>query len=141
MVQSLSLLTVYLEIKYRVIVMECPFCCLLEKYIGRYIRVGIVVNCASDNTSYNHIYYDGYIQRKSFVDNTIRLFDAPRDGNVIFTANCDDIFELYFFPPAEVTDNEDKNIINIDIKTMVDQRFDLMNTIQYSTKEEAMDNE
>lgn len=115
-------------------IMECPFCCLLRNYIGQYIRVGIVVNCASDNTSVNHRYNDGYIQRSSFFDNTIRLYDAPRGGNVIFTACCDDIFELYFFDTVGAVN---ETVKNIDITTMVNQRFNLLNTIQDSINEEA----
>lgn len=118
--------------------MECPFCCLLRNYIGQYIRVGIVVNCASDNTNYNHRYNDGYIQRRSFFDNTIRLFDAPRGGNVIFTACCDDIFELYFF---DTVGDASVTIKNIEAKTMVEQRLSLLNKIQGSENEEAKANE
>jgi hypothetical protein len=118
--------------------MECPFCCFLRNYIGQYVRVGIVVNCASDNTSYNHRYNDGYIQRSSFFDNAIRLYDAPRGGNVIFTACCDDIFELYLFDTVGETT---ETIKNIDISTMNEQRLYLFNTIQSSTKEEAKANE
>jgi len=118
--------------------MKCPFCCLLQNYIGQYIRVGIVVNCASDNTSFNHRYNDGYIQRNSFFDNTISLYDAPRRGNVIFTACCDDIFELYFFDTVEPAV---ETIKNIDITTMTDQRLQLLNSIQGSIKEEAKANE
>ena len=115
-------------------IMECPFCCLLRCYIGQYIRVGIVVNCASDNTSFNHRYNDGYIQRGSFFDNTIRLYDSPRGGNVIFTACCEDIFELYFFDTVGTTVKE------IDTKTMIDQRIYLLNS-HGSMNEEAKANE
>lgn len=118
--------------------MKCPFCCLLKNYIGQYIRVGIVVNCASDNTSFNHRYNDGYIQRNSFSDNTFSLYDAPRGGNIIFTACCDDIFELYFFDTVSAAN---ETVKNIDITTMVDQRFNLLNAVQGNIKEEAKANE
>ncbi len=86
--------------------MKCPFCCLLQNYIGQYIRVGIVVNCASDN--------------------------------VIFTACCDDIFELYFLDTAGAAK---ETIKNIDITTIVDQRLYLLNAVQGNIKEEAKANE
>jgi len=118
--------------------MKCPFCCLLRNYIGQYIRVGIVVNCASDNTSFNHRYNDGYIQRNSFIDNTFSLYDAPRGGNVIFTACCDDIFELYFFDTVSAAN---ETVTNIDIPTMVEQRLKLLNAVQGNINGEAKANE
>ncbi|KAF5049803.1 hypothetical protein SDC9_93486 [bioreactor metagenome] len=78
--------------------MECPFCCFLKNYTGRFVGIGFVCNCCLDTTQYNHVYGFGYLRRRSFYGDSIRLYDAPRDGNVIFTANCDDIFEVYFPP-------------------------------------------
>lgn len=119
--------------------MECPFCCLLQNYIGQYIRVGIVVNCASDNTNFNHRYNDGYIQRRSFFEDTIRLYDEPMGGNVIFTACCEDIFELYFFDT--VVDMAGSTAKGVDVPTMVEQRLALLSTVQGTTNGEAKANE
>jgi hypothetical protein len=109
--------------------MDCPFCCFLRDYIGQYLRIGVVCGCDTND----HIYRDGFIRRSSFFDNTIRLFDAPIGGNVIFTACCDNIFELYIFdnagaaaPGADVPD----------IATMVEQRRSLLKSVQGSLQED-----
>lgn len=115
--------------------MECPFCCFLCDFIGQYVRIGVVTNCASDVPVFNHIYYDGFIQRRSFCNNTLRLYDDPMFGNVTFTACCDDIFEVYIFPTVTAENTEATN--KIDIPTMVEQRLELLNTIKGIKKEEA----
>lgn len=97
--------------------MECPFCCFLKNYTGRFVGIGFVCNCCLDTTQYNHVYGFGYIRRRSFYGNSIRLYDAPRDGNVIFTANCDDIFEVYF-PPNDANGPMSKE----KLKAMVEEK-------------------
>lgn len=105
--------------------MECPFCSFLRDYVGQYVRVGVVCGCDTND----HIYRDGYIRRNSFCENTIRLFDSTFNGEVIFTACCDDIFELYIFnniPGAAATDSS--NIT--DVATMMEQRRSLLKSVQ-----------
>lgn len=110
--------------------MECPFCCFLRDFIGQYVRVGVVCNCDTND----HIYRDGYIRRSSFCDNAIKLFDSPVNGEVIFTACCDDIFELYIFNNTPGV-AEDTNDIT-DIATMVEQRRSLLKSVQGNLQEE-----
>lgn len=108
--------------------MDCPFCCFLRDYIGQYVRIGVVCNCDTND----HIYRDGYIKRRSFCDNVIKLFDSPVNGDVIFTTCCDNIFEIYIFGsgvPAVATD-----ITSID--TMVEQRRNLLKSVQDNLQKE-----
>ncbi len=105
----------------------CNFCHLLKDHIGEYVRVGVVCNCDTNN----HIYRDGYIQRGSFCFGTIRLFDSAEGGNVIFTACCDDIFEVYLFPVGGNT---------IDIPTMVEQRLNFLERLQGNSQKEETTN-
>lgn len=111
--------------------MDCPFCCFLRDYIGQYVRIGVVCNCDTND----HIYRDGYIRRNSFSDNLIKLYDSPVNGDVIFTACCDNIFEIYIFdnvvPDATV---DLKNIISID--SMVEQRLNLLQTVKGNLQKE-----
>lgn len=82
-------------------------------------------NCDSND----HIYRDGYITRCSFEDNVIKLFDSPINGEVIFTTCCDNIFEVYLFPPAnspQVAAEVEKPKNIIDVATMVEQRRNLL---------------
>lgn len=97
--------------------MECPFCDFLQNYTGRFVGIGFVCNCCLDTTQFNHAYGFGYIRRRSFYGNSIRLYDAPRDGNVIFTANCDDIFEVYF-PPNDANGPMSKE----ELKAMIEEK-------------------
>ena len=62
------------------------------------LNIGFIVNCCLDNATppINHVYGAGYLRKNSFYGDSIRLYDAPRGGNVIFTGLCDDIFELHF---------------------------------------------
>ena len=115
--------------------MECPFCGLLKDFIGQYVRIGVVCNCDTND----HIYRDGFIKKTSFSNNTIKLYDSPIRGNVIFTACCDDIFEVYFFgiKPSEAFD---KNKI-IDVETMIEQRRSLLKSAQGILHEEESANE
>ena len=106
---------------------ECNFCRFLRDHIGEYVRVGVVCNCDTNN----HIYRDGYIQRGSFCFGTIRLFDSAEGGDVIFTACCDDIFEVYLFP---VQGNA------IDIATMEEQRLNFLEKVQGNSQKEATKN-
>lgn len=100
--------------------MECPFCCFLQNYIGQFVNIGFVVNCCLDNATppINHVYGAGFLRKSSFYDDSIRLYDAPRGGNVIFTGLCENIFELHF--PQFGTDNEPLNID--EFKAMVEER-------------------
>lgn len=110
--------------------MACPFCRLLYKeYLGEYIRVGVVCGCDTND----HIYRDGFIQKRSFYDNTIRLYDSPKGGDVIFTACCDEIFELYIFPRES-----DKTT---DIPTMIEERYNLLKSVQKDLKKEGAEDE
>lgn len=111
--------------------MECPFCCFLSDYIGQYVRIGVVCGCDTDD----HIYRDGYIRRSSFYGNAIRLFDSPVNGEVIFTACCNDIFEIYIFSNTPGVDAVDSNNIP-DITTMVEQRRNLLKSVQGNLQEE-----
>lgn len=104
--------------------MECPFCCFLRDYIGQYVRIGVVCNCDTNN----HIYYDGFITRNSFIDNTISLYSAPIGGYVIFSTACENIFELYFFPIA-AADAKNK----IEIKEMEEQMRNLVKSAEEGT--------
>ncbi|WP_326907241.1 hypothetical protein [Sedimentibacter sp. MB31-C6] len=115
--------------------MECPFCCFLKDYIGQYVRIGVVCNCDTND----HIYIDGYINKRSFNDNTIRLFDSIRGGNVIFTGCCDDIFEIYIFDCGVAGATDTDKVINIE--TMVKQRQSLFNSVQGILQEEEMSHE
>lgn len=118
--------------------MDCPFCWFLRDYIGQYVRIGVVCNCDTND----HIYVDGYIKRSSFCDNLIRLFSAPRGGDVIFTACCDNIFEVYLF--GNTVASVDKDISKddiIDVKTMIEQRQSLLEKAQKKLLGEATDNE
>lgn len=76
--------------------MKCPFCCFLQNYIGQFVGIGFICNCSLDTPQYNHAYGFGYLRRRSFYGDSIRLYDAPSGGDVIFTANCEDIFEVFF---------------------------------------------
>lgn len=105
--------------------MECPFCCYLRDYVGQFVRVGVVCGCDTND----HIYRDGYIRRNSFCENTIRLFDSPVNGDVIFTACCDDIFELYIFNNTPAAAAADMNDIT-DAATMIEQRRSLLKSVQ-----------
>jgi hypothetical protein len=103
--------------------MECPFCCFLRDYVGQFVRIGVVCGCDTND----HIYRDGYIKRNSFYENTISLFDSPVNGDVVFTACCDDIFELYIF-------NNSPGAADIkeitDVATMMEQRHSLLKSVQ-----------
>lgn len=110
--------------------MDCPFCCFLRNYVGQYVRVGVVCNCDTND----HIYRDGYIKRSSFFDNAIRLFDSPINGEVIFTASCDSIFEIYLFDNTPTVAEDSNNVI--DIATMMEQRHSLLKTVQGNLQEE-----
>lgn len=113
----------------------CPFCHYLEKRaIGEYVRIGVVCNCDTND----HIYRDGYITRRSICDNIIRLFDAPVHGDVIFTACCEDIFEIYLF---DIVPAVAPPVDNIDIATMVEQRRSLLRTVQGDLQKEDKANE
>lgn len=101
-------------------IMECPFCCFLYDYIGEYVRVGVVCNCDTND----HIYRDGYIQRRSFNHNILRLYSSPSGGNVIFTTCCDNIFELYIFPNDAGA--------RVDAATMAEQRLSLLKKLEGS---------
>ncbi|HHZ02049.1 MAG TPA: hypothetical protein GX396_03825 [Tissierellia bacterium] len=137
--------------------MECPFCCFLRNYIGEFVRIGIVCNCDTND----HIYRDGYITRKSFLDSTIRLFSSPYKGKPIFTANCDSIFEVYIFPVVansvetsetdadiedidtddmEIEKNMDEKAIP-DIDTMIEERLNLLKMVQGKLSEEEKEYE
>jgi len=94
-----------------------------------------VCNCDSND----HIYRDGYITRCSFEDNVIKLFDSPINGEVIFTTCCDNIFEVYLFPPAnspQVAAEVEKPKNIIDVATMVEQRRNLLKSVQDNLQEE-----
>jgi hypothetical protein len=110
--------------------MDCPFCYFLKDYIGQFVRIGVVCNCDTND----HIYRDGYIRRHSFCDKVIRLFDSPVNGDVIFTACCDNIFEIYLFDNAPSAALEPNNIT--DIATMVEQRHSLLKSVQGNLQEE-----
>lgn len=115
--------------------MNCPFCRFLRNYIGQYLRIGAVCNCDTND----HIYRDGYITRCSFEDNVIKLFDSPINGEVIFTTCCDNIFEVYLFPPeiAEATTAQaEKPKDIIDVATMTEQRLNLLKSVQGTLQEE-----
>lgn len=100
--------------------MECPFCCFLQGFIGQYVRIGVVCNCDTND----HIYWDGFIRRSSFVDDTIRLFSSPYGGNITFATCCDNIFEIYLFDNTSGVASESNK--KIDIKSMEEQRRDLL---------------
>ncbi|NLJ57421.1 MAG: hypothetical protein GX339_01080 [Tissierellia bacterium] len=130
--------------------MECPFCYFLEDFTGVYLRIGVVCNCDTND----HTYRDGYITRKSFLDNTIRLFDSPYRGNVIFTADCDSIFEVYLFPSApntivseeNATETIEQDAMKKDIKIpsvaqMIEERQNLLELAQSSPLEEENSHE
>ena len=113
--------------------MDCPFCYFLKKYIGQFLRIGVVCNCDTND----HIYMDGYITRCSFEDNVIKLFDSPINGEVIFTTCCDNIFEIYLFAanaPASAETAKPKEII--DTATMMEQRRSLLKSVQGTLQEE-----
>ncbi|MGB4608379.1 MAG: hypothetical protein WBI62_07795 [Sedimentibacter sp.] len=115
--------------------MDCPFCHFLKNFIGQFLRIGVVCNCDSND----HIYRDGYITRCSFEDNVIKLFDSPINGEVIFTTCCDNIFEVYLFPPAnspQVAAEVEKPKNIIDVATMVEQRRNLLKSVQGNLQEE-----
>ena len=109
----------------------CPFCCFLKSYVGQFVRIGVVCNCDTND----HIYRDGYITGCSFHDNFIRLFDSPINGEVIFTACCDNIFEIYIFESATMGADAKPNNIT-DIATMVEQRRSLLKSMQGDLQEE-----
>lgn len=104
--------------------MECPFCCFLEDYIGQYVRIGVVCNCDTND----HIYWDGFIRRSSFIDDTIRLFSSPFGGEITFATCCENIFEIYLFDNTPALASESKN--KIDIKVMEEQRRSLLQSVQ-----------
>lgn len=58
--------------------------------------IGFICNCSLDTPEYNHAYGFGYLTRRSIYGDVIRLYDAPSGGDVIFTASCEDIFEVFF---------------------------------------------
>lgn len=97
--------------------MECPFCCFLQNYTGQFVGIGFICNCCLDTPQYNHAYGFGYLKKRSFYGDSIRLYDSLRDGNVIFTANCDDIFEV-FFPPQGANGAMSME----ELKTMVEEK-------------------
>ena len=115
--------------------MECPFCSYLEKNVlGQYVRIGVVCNCDTND----HIYRDGYITRRSFSGKVIKLFNAPVRGDVIFTACCDDIFEIYLFdiiPVVAATESR------IDPATMTEQRRSFLRSLQGDWQEEGQTHE
>lgn len=118
--------------------MECPFCCFLEEQIGQFVNIGFVVNCCLDNASppINHVYGAGFVRKSSFYDDSIRLYDAPNGGNVIFTGLCDNIFELHF-PQYGTT-----NTLNTEeLNAMAEERISLFKSLDGNLKEEDKANE
>jgi hypothetical protein len=116
--------------------MDCPFCCFLKNCIGQFIRIGVVCNCDTND----HIYRDGYITKKSFYNNAIRLYDSPTSGEVIFTACCDSIFEIYIFDTNTPTADAKPSDIT-DIATMEKQRRNLLESVQGNLQKEETANE
>lgn len=104
--------------------MECPFCCFLKDYMGQYVRIGVVCNCDTND----HIYWDGFIKKNSFVDNTISLYSSPIGGNVTFSTCCDNIFEIYLFNNTPGAASETKS--KIEIKDMEEQMRTLLKSVQ-----------
>lgn len=109
--------------------MDCQFCHILRNSIGRFVVVGIVVNCNSDNESVNHHYDYGYIQRGSFENNTFKLYYFPRQEPVKFVGCCDDIFEIYFPPAPAPVPLAELNVTaeaeSFDLETFIQQRKNL----------------
>lgn len=121
--------------------MDCQFCHILRNSIGRFVVVGIVVNCSSDDESVNHHYEYGFIQRRSFNDNTFKLYYFPRQEPVKFVGCCDDIFEIYFpelpapVPMAEL--NADADSTSFDLEAFVQQRKNLQPSVISKLQKEA----
>lgn len=116
--------------------MDCPFCCLLKEHIGEYVGIGFICNCYLDDPRYNHAYGFGYIRRSSFYGDSIRLYYQRRGGNVAFTANCEDIFEIYFPPygdSAPMTAEE--------LKTLIEEKEKITLTGSFEDYKEEKSNE
>jgi len=117
--------------------MECPFCCFLQEQIGQFVNIGFIVNCCLDNATppINHVYGAGYLRKNSFYDDSIRLYDSPSGGNVIFTGLCDNIFELHFpqFSPNTTLNTEE-------LQAMAKERVSLFKSLDGNLKEEEKAN-
>lgn len=123
--------------------MDCQFCHILRNSIGRFVVVGIVVNCNSDDENVNHHYDYGYIQRGSFNNNSFKLFYYPREDYVKFVGCCDDIFEIYFPPEASVSipSLNTADTVSFDLESFLLQRKSLQQSIKPKLQKETKSDE